>query len=238
MIPDAFGWETPNNRLLCDVYAKRCSATVYLPEFMNGYHLPMSVMGDMKEMTAEGGWMVGRIPSFMRVVYNMVPYLFRNRYTITSPRIHAFISSVRESSSVPIFAAGFCWGGLHAVSLTHSTSVTSTGAPLVDAAFTAHPSNLTLPSDVEKAVKPLSISSGTKDFVLDMKGVESIKTVFARKNGEEGDERKFELRVVEGARHGFAVRGDPNDEEELRQAQVAEDQAVEWFNRWSEELRK
>ncbi|KAI4174958.1 MAG: hypothetical protein LQ343_001985 [Gyalolechia ehrenbergii] len=238
MIPDAFGWEMPNSRLLCDTYAKRVNATVYLPEFQGGYHLPLSVMGDMRDMTAEGGWMIGKIPSVARIVYHMAPYLFNTRFSVTSPRIHAFFTAVRESTSLPIFAAGFCWGGLHAVNLTHATSTTPSGTPLVDAAFTAHPSALTVPGDLEKAEKPLSISNGTKDFVLDMKGVESVKAVFARKNEEEGGKGRFELNVVEGAKHGFAVRGNPGDEEEMKQAQVAEDQAVEWFRRWTEEGRK
>ena len=36
IIPDAFGWTLPNNRILADDYAKNGNFTVYLPEFMNG----------------------------------------------------------------------------------------------------------------------------------------------------------------------------------------------------------
>lgn len=35
IIPDAFGWTLPNNRILADDYAKN-GFTVYLPEFMQG----------------------------------------------------------------------------------------------------------------------------------------------------------------------------------------------------------
>lgn len=35
-VPDAFGWELPNSRLLADTYAKRLGVRVYLPEFMDG----------------------------------------------------------------------------------------------------------------------------------------------------------------------------------------------------------
>lgn len=38
IIPDAFGWKLPNNRILADQYAKRTNAQVLLPEFMNGAH--------------------------------------------------------------------------------------------------------------------------------------------------------------------------------------------------------
>ena len=45
IIPDAFGWTLPNNRILADEYAKNGNFNVFLPEFMDGiyqydYHLP------------------------------------------------------------------------------------------------------------------------------------------------------------------------------------------------------
>ncbi len=36
IIPDAFGWEFTNNRVLADSYAKKGSFRVYIPDFMNG----------------------------------------------------------------------------------------------------------------------------------------------------------------------------------------------------------
>ena len=36
IIPDAFGWNLNNSRILADAYAKRAGMTVYLPDFMNG----------------------------------------------------------------------------------------------------------------------------------------------------------------------------------------------------------
>ena len=35
-IPDLFGWELPNARLLADNYATKSGFVVYLPDFMNG----------------------------------------------------------------------------------------------------------------------------------------------------------------------------------------------------------
>ena len=41
IIPDAFGWEFVNNRLMVDEYARTGDFTVFLPDFMNGtYYLP------------------------------------------------------------------------------------------------------------------------------------------------------------------------------------------------------
>ena len=36
IVPDAFGWEFVNNRILADHYAEKGKYLVYLPEFMNG----------------------------------------------------------------------------------------------------------------------------------------------------------------------------------------------------------
>lgn len=36
MVPDAFGWDFVNNRLLSDNYAEKGGFLVYLPDFMNG----------------------------------------------------------------------------------------------------------------------------------------------------------------------------------------------------------
>lgn len=36
IIPDAFGWSMPNNRLLADQYARDGGYLVYVPDFMNG----------------------------------------------------------------------------------------------------------------------------------------------------------------------------------------------------------
>ncbi|KAL8847835.1 MAG: hypothetical protein Q9221_007137 [Calogaya cf. arnoldii] len=246
MIPDAFGWETPNNRLLCDTYAERAGVLVYLPEFQDGHHLPMSMMTDMGTMTSSDSSMLKKIPSTLRVAYNMAPFLYLTRPSVTKPRIQSFFTSLRSSSSftstLPTFAAGFCWGGLYAINLTHSTSVTQEGKPLIDAAFTAHPSNLTLPNDIEKFEQPLSVCQGTQDFVLDMKGVKQIEQVLEKKNkasgGDGTSKGRHEIQVLEGAKHGFAVRGNPRDEVEMEQAQRAEDQAVAWFERWIAEARR
>lgn len=36
ILPDCWGWQSTNNRLLADNYAAKGGYTVYLPDFMNG----------------------------------------------------------------------------------------------------------------------------------------------------------------------------------------------------------
>ena len=117
---------------------------------------------------------------------------------------------------------------------------TPDGRPLADAFFTAHPS-LFQNQDVELVELPLLICHGTRDAVVPQTQAERLRDVLAEKNkqyleskGTKSDDNqaKFELKFVEGGLHGFAVRQSPEDENELKQAQFAEDVAVDWFRRW------
>ncbi|CCD34454.1 hypothetical protein BofuT4_uP026520.1 [Botrytis cinerea T4] len=44
-------------------------------------------------------------------------------------------------------------------------------------------------------------------------------------------EGNFEVNVLEGAKHGFAIRTHPDDKDELECANKAEAQAIDWFKR-------
>ena len=130
----------------------------------------------------------------------------------------------------PVGAAGYCWGGYYAVRLAHDAERLSAGeGRLVDACFAAHPSFLTIPADAERAALPLSVSVGDVDLALPVAQAREMKDVLERKDGGQG---RYELALLEGARHGFAIRGNPENEEQMRLAQVAEDQAVAWFKKW------
>ena len=171
----------------------------------------------------------------MRTVYHFAPYLYRNRPGVAMPRIVAFLTSLRASSDDRIGVAGFCWGGKFAVLLCDpATYSTEDGKSLVDCAFVAHPSNLSLPTDIEKVTLPLRICQGSEDWVLGMDGVKQIEDIFADKEKQldQSQRDKFVITVVEGALHGFAVRGNLGIEEEVQHGMVAEDEAVKWYQKW------
>lgn len=111
---------------------------------------------------------------------------------------------------------------------------TDDGRSLIDFAFIAHPSNLSLPGDIEKVALPLSMCQGSEDFVLNMDGVRQIEGIFAEKEKmlRQDQKGRFVVTVVEGAKHGFAVRGNLGIEEEVKHGMVAEDEAVKWFQKW------
>ena len=57
ILPDAFGWDLPNNRYLSDVYARRTGCRVYLPDFQDGRGLPHYVMPTMNYiLSSDRSW--------------------------------------------------------------------------------------------------------------------------------------------------------------------------------------
>ena len=117
------------------------------------------------------------------------------------------------------------WGGKHVTLLSAKDAVTPTGKPLVDATFTGHPSMLSLPADIEPIARPYSVAIGGKDMMLDIKGIDKLKSLLEAK-----PDVPSEVTVYEGAEHGFCVRENIAEGGKLLQNAIdSEDQAVKWF---------
>lgn len=173
------------------------------------------------------------------------PWLLRTRISATHPRVLSFFQALRRSPApwdsphgLKIGTAGFCWGGKHVLLLARGDPGTRVPGPdgspdqaLIDAAFTAHPSFVKLPQDAEAVRVPTSIVVGDVDAVLKEKDALSMKAVLEAKDGGGGGGR-YEMRIEPGATHGFAVRMHPEDRHEVECAERAEQQAVDWFNKW------
>lgn len=155
----------------------------------------------------------------VRVAAGIGPFLFANRPAVSMPKITPYIESVRKEAreqGLRLGVGGYCWGGKPAVNLAHGE--------LVDCVYVAHPSGLALPDEIEKIRVPFSMAIGDVDMVMGIGEVEKAKAILERKG-----EVPSETVVYPGAKHGFAVRGDPGDEKEKEQGIEAEDQAVKWF---------
>jgi dienelactone hydrolase len=176
----------------------------------------------------------------------IVPWVFFTRRAACKPRIIAFFTALRtspppfETNNLKVGVAGLCWGGMYTFMLAantpstrvvrHSSQISSGKGqvePLIDAAFTAHPSMLSLPKDVDAVELPLSVSVGDVDMQMTREQVILVKEVLEVK--KKGD---HEVGVIPGAKHGFAVRLDPKDEFMAECADKAEKQAIGWFDRW------
>lgn len=78
---------------------------------------------------------------------------------------------------------GFCWVGWYAILLAHGPSPDEAkiGSEGLDAAVACHPSGVSLPDDLEPVTKPLSIAILSKDSLLDVSSVGTIKDILDAK---------------------------------------------------------
>ncbi|GCB23753.1 protein AIM2 [Aspergillus awamori] len=228
IIPDAFGWEFVNNRILADHYADKGGYTVYLPEFMNGHAAPvwsLKTLSSVFKTSSILDW-IKKPYHVACAAYAMIPFMYHNKFTTSWPTVKTFFTAVRrnEGANLPIAAAGFCWGGLHTVYLAHGEEDDKVnGKPLIDAGFTGHPSNLKIPGDIEKIKIPVSFAVAELDNMLKMPQIKQIEKALGEEVGE--------VKVYYGAGHGFCVRADVMVKDVRVQAEEAEDQAIGWFQK-------
>ncbi|KAI6781958.1 uncharacterized protein J7T54_005169 [Emericellopsis cladophorae] len=239
-VPDAFGWVFVNNRVLCDVYAKKGSYLVYLPDFMDGHSLHSDVIGYMDHVVEPAPtWLslLAKPISFLRMLPLAVPFMLNTKIPATHPGVVSFIQKLRTSppafdtKDLKIGAAGFCWGGKHCVLLAadpEEDRVARHGETekkrLIDCVFTAHPSFLDLPKDIEAMTIPTFITVGDNDAVVGAKPAVETKALVDRMEGHE-------MVIEPGAKHGFSIRMRPGDKHEMECAERAERQALEWFEK-------
>ncbi|KAI9931048.1 hypothetical protein ASPWEDRAFT_34416 [Aspergillus wentii DTO 134E9] len=227
IIPDAFGWEFVNCRLLADRFAEKGRYRVYLPDFMGGHAMPTWLMNSfrrLKKWDTLSDWFL-KPYDLACILVKVPPFLLFTRFTKTWPTVQSFFTALRsnEGLHLPIASVGYCWGGKHTVTLSHGYNVD--GRPLIDAGFTGHPSFLTIPDDIVRIRVPVSFALGQLDVLNSGRKAEYLKAIMADKE-EEG---LGEVRVYEGAGHGFCVREDTVLGDAERQATEAEEQALTWF---------
>lgn len=180
-------------------------------------------------------------------IYAFIPWLYFCRPARSFPTVKAFFTALRraEGATLPIGAAGFCWGGKHAVSLTHAENyylpeagggggVVVRPRPLLDAAFTGHPSFLEVPRDIARITVPTAFALPDGDHHVkvprDSDVVRQILAEDMELPGGEGRGPRGEVRIYEACAHGFCVRADPLSGDVTKQAAEAEDQAIAWFD--------
>ncbi|KAL2674044.1 hypothetical protein Neosp_012490 [[Neocosmospora] mangrovei] len=225
VIPDAFGWKFVNCRLLADNYADKSNYKVYLPDVMIGDAAPLPALDRMHVAMAPGNWL-RRGYNLLLALWAVVPFMIRNRFGKTYPITKSFFEKLRkaEGSTLPVGVAGFCWGGKLAILLSHGVEVD--GKPIIDAAFTGHPSALSFPSDFEKVTVPVSVAVGDNDSQFPLETAGKMKALVESKS----EATRGEIKIYPGAGHGFCVRASMEKEGLVEKASEAEDQAITWFN--------
>lgn len=182
----------------------------------------------------------------LRIVPILLRFAWFNRRGVTEPRAMNFMRAVRaapgpRTGEAPpkVGVAGFCWGGRLAVLWLHDepqnrVRVGGREYPLIDCAFTAHPSLLKIPEYIDKVAQPLSVANGEDDEWMGRGKMKRLVSILEAKNAAAGQE-VHEVVVYGDAKHGFAVRGNRNDPKQREWGDQSEDQAVRWFKRHFEE---
>jgi len=181
-LPDVFGIELINAKLLCDSFAENGFA-VYAPDYLNGDAIPVEAM--------EKG------------EFDIMKWFPNHGPAQTTPTLMKVIDGLKEKGVTAFGATGYCYGGRYVFNLAFEN--------IIKVAVCAHPSLLKVPDDLEKYLAsskaPLLINSCTTDSQFPIASQAMADELLGDGKFAPGYLREY----WEGCTHGFAVRGDLSD---------------------------
>lgn len=244
-LPDAFGYTFTNNRLLADTYAAHTGMRVLIPDVIPGVGMSPAILPLMDTLSSPVAWynlpgQLARIATLTKVLLIGIPFMIRASPKKALPGIVGFAQAVRKDlpPGGKLGVCGFCWGGNPSTALCTQPAFPGSKGRLIDAHFCAHPSRVDTPAAFVEAVArfkvPFSLAAAENDGRLKMADVDELEARLRESvGGGEGENGCwFEVVRYEGCGHGFAVRAGPGNEVEMRGAEKACEQAVQWFKRW------
>lgn len=237
MYSDIFGLGLPNNKLIADAYAKSGEYLVYLPDFFKGDPVSLKIADLLIPVDEAKQSKLVKYTGLLASTPTFLLWMTRHKKGPTDKTCMDFLASLRRATpkTQKIGMVGLCWGGKYAIRAgLESNMIDIDGAkvPLVDAAVALHPSNLEVPADVENLVVPVTYGWGEEDTAvkIELKGKVEEVHAQARKQGRKVPE--MEHKVYKPGRHGFAVRGNPDDPQERACLEDSVTQVLNWFARW------
>ncbi|KAI9707893.1 MAG: hypothetical protein M1820_004499 [Bogoriella megaspora] len=234
---DVFGLALPNNKLIADGYAKSGEWLVYLPDFFEGDPLGLKLADILIPADASKQSKFGKYTGLLAQVPSFLMWMTRHKVDHCDKVCFDFLEKLRRATpqNQKIGMVGFCWGGKYAFRAgleSNMIEIDGEKKPLIDAAVGLHPSNLTLPNDVETLVVPASYGWGVEDSEVKFETKKKVEDIHesAEKAGRKVPD--MEHKVYKPGRHGFAVRGNPDDPLERACLEDSEKQALGWMQRW------
>ena len=233
---DVFGLGLPNNKLIADSYAKSGEWLVYLPDFFEGDPLSLSVADVLIPVDAAKQSKLSFFTGLLANAPSFLMWSMRHKEAPTNKVCMDFLAALRRTTpkSQKIGMVGMCWGGKYAIRAglkSNMIEVDGVKVPLVDAAVALHPSNLAIPGDVEGLVVPVSYGWGQEDVAVNIKQKGQIEEVHAKATETGQKVPDMEHKVYKPGRHGFAVRGNPDDPQEKACLEDSFTQVLEWFEK-------
>ncbi|PYI16891.1 alpha/beta-hydrolase [Aspergillus violaceofuscus CBS 115571] len=235
---DIFGLPLPNNRLIADAYAKSRDYLVYLPDFFEGDPVPLKTADVLLPVDASKQSTLSKYTGILAAAPAFLLWWRRHREAHTQKVCFDFLANLRRETPADrkIGMVGFCWGGKYALraGLEKNQIEGHDGKkfPLVDAVVALHPSHVALPEDVDDLVVPTSVGWGLEDQGVNIAMKGQVEEVHEKERQKGRQLPEIQHKVYKPGRHGFAVRGNPDDPLERACLEDSEKQVLDWFARW------
>jgi dienelactone hydrolase len=238
MYSDIFGLGLPNNKLIADSYAKSGEYLVYLPDFFEGDPVRLKLADLLIPVDEKKQSSLGKYTGLLASAPSFVMWLMRHKEGPTNKVCMDFLGKLRRATpaSQKIGMVGFCWGGRYAIRAGLESNIIEIEGrgkvPLVDAVVALHPSNMVYPDDVEKIVVPTTFGWGLEDPQVKIELKAKTEEIHAKAAQGGRKVPETEHKVYTPGRHGFAVRGNPDDPQERKCLEDSVAQVLDWFKRW------
>ena len=234
---DIFGLPLPNNKLIADAYAKGGEWLVYLPDFFQGDPVPLKTADVLLPVDAAKQSTFSKYTGLLTAAPSFIMWMTRHKEAPTNKVCMDFLQALRRATprSQKIGMVGFCWGGKYAIRAgleRNMIEIDGKKVPLVDAVVGLHPSHLALPHDVETLVVPVTYGWGQEDQGVSIEQKGKVEETHAKAKVAGRKLPEMEHKVYRPGRHGFAVRGNPDDPLEKACLEDSERQVLDWFARW------
>ncbi|KAH7138726.1 Alpha/Beta hydrolase protein [Dendryphion nanum] len=234
---DIFGLLLPNNKLLADAYAASGEYLVYLPDFFKGDPVPLKVADALIPVDAAKQSTFAKYTGILASMPTFLMWLTRHKAGPTDKICMDFLESLRRATpkNQKIGMVGTCWGGRYAIRAgLESKKIEIDGAkvPLIDCAIALHPSNLVLPDDFQDLAVPVSIGWGVEDITVSIALKGKVEDIHAKAKADGKTVPEMEHKTYTPGRHGFSVRGNPDDPQERKCLEDSEAQVLAWLNKW------
>jgi dienelactone hydrolase len=202
LFTDMFGITLSNNKLLVDDFAKRGYKTV-APDFLNGDSVPPYAMNNPAFSVKE--WVQKHLPD------------------VTRPPIDNVIAALKEQGIQKFAVTGYCFGGKYALDIGTEN--------IANVVVIAHPSQVKVANFTTyygTSHAPLCLEVSDTDAELSLEDQLLIDEMFGDGKFTPGYQRDCFANMA----HGFAVRGDMLDPNQLAAKKGSFDNAVGWLQKY------
>lgn len=222
IVPDIFGYSLRNSRIIADKFAERLGIPCYIPDLLEGDAVPAQPYEHMVDTPPTFGGKVWQGIRLMTSIPSLVVWSRRHPDSKVIPLLNQFIKELRENRGIRKLAVqGYCFGGRYAVLAGGGVTVSQ-----VEAFAAAHPASIAVPADIDAVKVPGIFILAGKDWSFSKADVQKTKDILTAKVAA----FPTEFHEYPGTSHGFAVRGN-NEDEVVRTARQAAFEATATFFR-------